>query len=272
MKSLGLRFLGIAIFSALLFGWSARLCLAQGIGVEPTKPEVTPSPRFGIEFGIGQDEQHGSFLCPCGDEFSGGTGRGFSGSAFFELPIGLDFFAGLSAGFDQKHTTTSRPENEIVIVESGSGNLDTAILPINRTGTVTLSLVRFEPFIQYQILRSNFFVQVGAGVSVVTSSNLLQTRAMTSSSITLPDGSQINNLTFANGNRSENIQDGAIDGINTLEFSALLSAGYTFVFAKSFLAPMVTYDYPFSNIGSQNSSDWKISSLYASLALGFVLD
>src|SRR5665213_1591735 len=254
ITSRGLRFgsgFAVVIFSLATF---ASTCFGQSL--------------VGFEFGVGQNTQQGTFMCDCGAAFNGGKGMGWDGSAFFELPFAPDLFAGIKAGIDRKNTSiTTGPENEAGFVETNTGQIDTVVLPMNLTGTLTMSLLSLQPFIQYQVLHSDFFVQVGARISDLTSSNFTQTREMTSNSITFSDGTTISPLVFTNGTHKEEVQYGPLPSATRLLFSGILSAGYNFVSGRMSLAPMVTYDYPFSS--PQGGGAWKIASLYGSLAVGF---
>ena len=238
----------------------------NSIGVPPSVVNH-PLPSFGFEFGVGQNSQQGSFY----SGFTGGTGSGWSGSLFFELPITNDFDIGLKAGYDRKNITSSFSENESGTIVTNS-QVDTSVqIPVNRAGMVTASFIRFEPFVQYQILHSNFFVQLGMGISSITSSNISQTKTIANNSITLPNGTTINNLDFTNGSNAESVQNGEIPGESGLRGSGIVTAGYNIIIGKSSLLPMLTYEYPFSNIGSENSSNWRISTIYGSIAMKFNL-
>ncbi len=246
--------------------------LAQNsVGVPPLFIEH-PQPAFGFEFGVGQNTQLGTMTCACGSSFSGGKGTGWSGSGFFELPVAQDFLAGIKVGFVRENTSSTVPENDVVVVvQPNSNQFDTVALQDNRVASVTLSFLRFAPYIQYQILHSDFFVQVGAGISVLLSSNITQTRQLPSNSVAAVGGQTYNNITFPNGTTSETIQSGSFGDIANPQFSGLLSAGYNFHFGIVSVAPMVKYDYPFSTNTSPNGNNWKTTSLYGSIAMKFNL-
>jgi len=238
------------------------------IGVLTTS--VQAQSAIGIEFGTGRHTQLGSFSCDCGSTFTDGTGKGLSGSLFVENAFGRDYFVGIKAGLDQKKLSTLSLVDEIVIVNpGGTSKLDTLSLLVSRVGAVTTAYVRFEPFFQYQILHSDFFLQIGAGISVLTSSHFTQTRELVSNSAMLKDGTAVDNLTFTNGAQSETIEDEDVQNANQLRFSGLLSAGYNLGFWGIALVPNVTYDYPLNSV--QTDKDWKISSLYGSVALKYIL-
>jgi hypothetical protein len=251
---------GTAIILLLLT--CALPCFAQtSVGVPPLIKN-SPRPSIGFEFGVGQNSQSGS------TSFTDGKGIGWSGSAFLELPVGNDFNIGLKAGYDRENTSTTTPENEdVVIVGSKNNPPEAANISDNRIADFNISFFRFAPFIQYQVLHSDLFIQVGAGISVLLINQLAQTREMTNSTITLPNGTTMNNVTFANGTTSETIQGGSIGGITSPQFSGLLSAGYIFRFGMVCIAPMVNYDYPFSTNSSPNGNNWKISTISGSVAL-----
>jgi hypothetical protein len=259
---------GMVVFSLLSY---ALPSLAQtSVGVPPLVIDH-PQPSFGFEFGVGQNTQLGTMTCDCGSSFTGGKGTGWSGSAFYELPVAQDFFAGIKVGFVRENTSITVPSNDIVVVGlPNSSQLDTTAVQDNRVASVTLSFLRFAPYIQYQILHSGFFVQVGAGISVLLSSNFTQTRQLTGNSVTF-NGQTYNNLTFLNGTTSETIQSGSFGSIANPQFSGLLSAGYNFRFGIVSVAPMVNYDYPFSTNNSPNETNWKISTISGSIGMKFNL-
>jgi hypothetical protein len=231
------------------------------VGVPPLIGEH-PQPAFGFEVGVGQNSQSGTMECDCGTTFTGGSGTGWSSSAFYELPIGNDFNVGIKAGFNRENTSTITPSTEVVVARLSGSSQDTT-LPIqgSRTGSVTLTILQFEPFAQYQILNSNFFLQVGAGISVLLRNDFTQTRQLSSNSP----------YSFTNGTKSEAIQGGNIGGITSPQFSGLLSAGYNFRFGTISIAPMVNYDYPFSTNSSAGGNNWKISTVSGLIAMKFNL-
>jgi hypothetical protein len=249
----------------LLLSYSLPSFAQTSIGVPPLTIQH-PQPSIGFEFGVGQNSQSGT------SSFSSGKGTGWSGAAFFELPIGNDFNVGVKAGYARENTSTTTPGNEIVVVENPNNyQTETVNASVNRIAIFNISFFHFDPFIQYQILHSDFFIQVGAGISDLTSSQLSQMRTMASNSITLSDGTTINNPTFTNGARSETIQNGSISDIVNPQTSGLLSAGYNFRFGIISIAPMVNYDYPFSTNSSSNGNNWKISTISGSIAMKFNL-
>jgi hypothetical protein len=243
----------------------------NSIGVPPLVVDH-PQPSLGFEFGVGQNTQLGTMTCECGSSFTGGKGTGWSGSAFYELPVAQDFFAGIKVGFVRENTSVTASSNdEVVVVEPNRNQLDTAAVQDNRVESVTLSFLRFAPYIQYQILHSGFFVQVGAGISVLLSSTFIQTRQLPSNSAVTLNGQTYSNLTFANGTTSETIQSGSFGAIANPQFSGLLSAGYNVRFGTVSVAPIVNYDFPFSTNNSANGNNWKISTISGSIAMKFNL-
>jgi hypothetical protein len=254
-----------AVIVLLLLSYTLPSFAQPSVGVRPLTIEH-PQPSFGFELGVGQNSLSGT------SSFSGGKGTGWSGSTFFELPIGNDFNVGLNAGYDRENTSTTTPENEnIVVVIPNNNQAETANVSDNRIAVFNISFFHFDPFIQYQVLHSDFFIQVGAGISVLSSNQLTQTRELTNRTITLANGTTTNNVTFANGTTSETIQDGSIAGITNPQFSGLLSAGYNFRFGMVSIAPMINYDYPFTTNTSPNGNNWKISTISSSIAMKFNL-
>ncbi len=256
------RFITQCIVALLFMTVCDNLSVAQNsIGVPPLG-DHHPVPSFGFEFGVGQNSRSGTMVCVCGSAFSGGKGTGLSGSAFFELPAGNDLNIGLKTGYVRENTLTTTPTNEIVVVHHSGAPQDTALLlQESTTGALLLTFLQFEPFVQYRLFKSNFFVQVGAGISVLLSNDLTETRQLPITSSYL----------FGNGTNSETIQGGHVAEITNPQFSGLLSAGYNFRFGIATIAPIVTYNYPFSTGSNQNGNDWKISTIYGSLALKFNL-
>ncbi len=238
----------------------------NSIGVSPLGVNH-PLPSFGFEFGVGQNSQSGTYF----KNYTGGTGTGWSGSLFLELPITNDVDIGLKAGYERKNITSSFTENESGTIVTNS-QVDTSVqIPVNSAGMVTASFIHLEPLVQYQILHSNFFVQLGMGISSIASSNRSQTKTIANNSITLSNGTTINNLDFTNGSNAESVQNREIPGESGLRGSGIVTAGYNIIWENPAFYQMLTYEYPFSNIGSENSSNWRISTIYGSIAMKFNL-
>jgi hypothetical protein len=112
-------------------------------------------------------------------------------------------------------------------------------LNVNRMGILTMTLLRFAPYIQYQLFGSAFFLQLGTGISYVLSNNFTQTHYIVNNNVTLPDGTTIPNLTFTNGTRTETINSGSVSSIQSVLFSGIVSAGYGFSIGDFVFSPRV---------------------------------
>src|SRR5205823_6565818 len=61
-----------------------------------------PPPMAGIQVGLGEHTQQGTFTADCGCTFESGTGSGFLGMALFELPLDYEWAVGIMIGPDFK--------------------------------------------------------------------------------------------------------------------------------------------------------------------------
>jgi hypothetical protein len=268
-KTPSLRFITGCTVVLLLLGGYALPGFAQ-TGSPPISGSAN-SAYFGLEVGYGLHTEEGSFVCNCGNVFEDGEGKGFIASAFYEMELSRNFSAGLKVGFDFKNTTSTSTLFDTVIVQPGGSksNPDTAAMSVQRTGVLNFTLLRFAPYLQYQVLNTELFVQIGTGISYVMSNKLTQSRSLIGDSVNLADGSTIHNLTFTNGTRSEAFEEAAIPNVPSILFSAIVSAGFGFGFGDFVISPIVTYDLPLSNY--QTNYNMKISSLYGSVGLKFKL-
>ncbi len=230
--------------------------------------------KFGIEAGNGWHKQLGEFSGPCGCALEeGATGSGFVGSLLVELPSVSSFTFGLKAGIDYKNATGSRQQAESVVIINPS-TIDTgyvlAGIPIAEVGTYKLTYLFAAPYVQYRIISEGAFIQIGPSLSILAASHFVQTREMPAT--VSVQGQTIYNPRFGNsGTSSEVVEDGAIPNVSSLRVSALLSTGWNIPLWGITLAPMVTYDLPLTTVRDQNASGWKVSSLYATVALKFGL-
>jgi hypothetical protein len=214
----------ILIGSFLFWGLCIALTAsAQDGGVGSVKLTPLPGPSIGIEGGLAQYIQNATIVCTCGTSFSGNKGNELSGSIFSDLPISQNFDIGIKVGLD--HVNTALNAND---------------------ASVKLTLLKFEPYIQYQILRSPFFVQSGLGISNVISNSITQTLLQGQS------------------------QSCSIVNIKYWLFSGLVSLGYNFDISSFTIAPIVTYDFPII-INQGNLYNWGFTSFKYALGVKYTL-
>jgi|SRR5665213_2334941 len=236
-------------------------------------PGATP-PLVGVEIGFGQHAEQGNLHCDCGADFQSGTGTGLLGSLLFELPLDYEWAIGIKTSIDFKNLTTNENLNQtVIVVQQNSTIYDTVPMYVQRIGKITATYLSFAPYAQYQFFRMGPFVQAGVDVGFLVGNNLRQDRSLLTTSVTLPDGTTVNNLTFTNGTETENIQSAPNTNVNTLRLGLLLSAGYNIqVSDRSVFSPLLTYDFPITTTGNTEISNWKIGSLYATAEIKFRLD
>jgi hypothetical protein len=245
-----------------------------------------PPPMIGVELGIGTHIQDGTFQAICKCQFDGGSGNGFIGGLLFELPISYEWTFGIGLKFDFKSfTTTANVQDTATITNSVTNDVASGSSTYERDGSVKETFLVVAPFVRYEFFRNGPFLQVAPGISILLSSNFTHTRLLNSSTLVLTtkgsngDSSFTEtNVRFENGTRSETLESGKIINAATTRISALLTAGWDIpVGDNSVIAPMITYDLPFTtvrpnSVGSSGADNWKITSYYFSVGLKYKLD
>jgi hypothetical protein len=239
-----------------------------------------PPPMAGIQVGIGQHAQQGTFQGNCDCTFENGTGAGFLGMGLFELPLDYEWAVGIMIGPDFKKFSTTTVVSEVGVVNYIKNNQNvvdsTSFLKLDRTSNVKTTYLAFLPYVQYQFFRMGPFLQGGLNVGYLMSSNYTQTRDLIDDKLTLPgpNGATVENLRFSNGTKSETLQnEDPIAGVNKIRLAVVISAGYNLaVSERSVFSPLLSYDFPLTTIRNEKAANWKIGSLYASAVLKFKLD
>ncbi|MFI5263388.1 MAG: outer membrane beta-barrel protein [Candidatus Kapaibacterium sp.] len=243
-----------------------------------------PPPMIGVELGLGQHTQNGTFQAICQCQFSNASGNGFLAGLLFELPVSYEWTIGLGVKFDFKgYTATTNVLETATVTFSSPTNpndsVSTGGLGIERDAKIRETFLVLAPFLRYEFARNGPFVQAGPGISFLLSSNFTHTRILSSSTITLSDGTTISNVRFDNGTRQEEIENGKIPNVASLRLSALATVGWNILVSdNAVLAPMVTFDIPFTTVrpntapGPSGADNWKITSLYFSAGLKYKLD
>jgi hypothetical protein len=263
----------LAMAAMLCFGLFATNANAQIISHGDLFGPGAPPPQFGVELGLASHHQAGTYLAACDCEFVGGTGTGFIGNIFFELPLNYEWVIGLKAGINFMNTSsrTSIREQAFILYQGGSDSEGT--VTFDRVGDIKTTYLTFTPFVKYQFFRLGPFVQAGLGVGLLMSNHFTHHRELTSSTATLDNGSVVNNLRFANGTMEETLEDGPITDVKSLRLGLQIGAGYDIsVNDHAVIAPTFTYDLPLSTVRDTRSTGWKISSLYGTIALKYKLD
>jgi hypothetical protein len=254
--------------------WPGQKANAQILSSGDLFGPGAPPPIVGIEVGVGEHQQQGTFDCDCGASFGVGSGSGFLGSLVFELPIDYSWAIGIKGGIDFKNITGTIGVIDTAIINDVANQNDTIdALSLNRVAYVKTTYLNFSPYVQYQFFRMGPFVQAGLEVGLLLANQFKQTRQLTGTTATV--GGQIfNDLRFTNGTLEETVPNTAIDdNVNKLRLGVVLSAGYNIpVSEKSILSPLLTYDFPLTTIRDLGANGWKIGSLYATVILKFRLD
>ncbi len=242
------------------------------MGISSISRAQSLSPSVGFFGGYGWHTEQGWFNADCGCTFEGGTGKGFVGGAFFELPITRGFSLGLQAGVDFKNFANMVHAVDNVVVQGANSGIDTQYgFSIDRINSAKMTYLMFNPYIQYEFFSGGPFAQVGPGASLLLSSRYTLTRHIVNP--TPPPGFGLTGpLRFASsGTSDETVQDSEIRGANTLRLSAIASVGWNIPVWGFTIAPMITYDFPLTTISDQNASGWKVASFYGSIAIKFGL-
>jgi hypothetical protein len=276
------RIIGLALVMLMLAPQLRAQILSRGDLFGPG----APPPMIGVELGLGSHMQNGTFQAICKCEFDGGSGNGFLGGLLFELPVSYEWTFGLGLKFDFKsYSSTADVVDTATVTNNSLGQVASGFANIQRDGSIKETFLVISPFVRYEFFRNGPFVQVGPGISVLLSSNFTHTRILNSSTIVLTTkGSNgdstftITNARFQNGTLTETLESGKIVNANTTRISAIITGGWDIpVGDNSVIAPMITYDLPFTLVranssGASGAADWKISSLYFSIGLKYKLD
>ena len=265
--SYSVQFRSLAI-AALICSF-ASLASAQSedhdVGISSVRAQHGIS--LGFEFGYGADYQQGSF--PSSGFFDGlfdnGKGSGLMGAIFFEMPVSRSFSVGLRAGINSESTSQTQQKSESAIVVDPDTIMNVLV---NQTADVDVSYLSISPQIYFRPFETGLFLSVSPALSILLSSRYSQTQNFPST--TTIEGIP-HNLRFSNGAGTETLQYGQLPDANSIRFSALFSLGYDLPVGNVTIAPIVTYDYPFTTVRNTNENNWKIASLYGSLGLKFKL-
>ena len=204
----------------------------------------TRAQSLGIELGVGQHLQSGSFRAPCGCTFTQGVGNGFSGGLLYDLFSFGGLAIGARGGIDFKQIRSSHYWPPVTPTLTDNATLSTTYFNL-------------APYVRFTIPGTGAFVQAAAGESFLTASHFYQHRV------------KIDGTTWMNGSSDSTLEDGPFGEINSKLFSATASVGYIFPLAQFSLAPMISYNIPISDIKTYqsafNASAWRIESWYGSV-------
>lgn len=253
----------VILFVGLLFAGSSAQAQLLSRG-DLFGPGALP-PMLSIEGGFGMHSEQGSYQAECDCEFKDQRGNGFLGNIMYELPLDYTWVIGVKGGIDfKKNKGSVLLREEAVIRDEANGDslyLDTRTF--DRVGEISANYIGFSPFIKYQFARIGPFIQAGPIFQFLVGSHYLHKRVLYSAS----------GITFSNGSNEETLVDGPIEGAKSFRFAAQITAGYDVeISEQSLLAPMVTFEIPFTTIRDDLASNWKIQSLFASVAVKFRMD
>lgn len=231
-------------------------------------------PMFSIEAGFGQHVQGGSFDCDCGATFSGQSANGFLANLMYELPLDYTWVLGLKGGIDFKGLkgSTLKQEDIVVTFADRQDSLTVRNATLDRTDVVDLTYVGFSPFLKYQFSRVGPYVQLGPNIQFLVSSHILHRRELLAPFTIEREGQQIP-IKFNNGERFEILQDEELTTANGTRISLQVTGGWDFELSEhSLISPMITYELPFTTVRDDLADNWKITSLYGSVAIKFRMD
>ncbi len=269
-----------AIVVAVIVVFSATSSNAQILSRGDLFGPGAPPPMIGVELGLGSHQQQGTYQAICHCQFEGGSATGFLGGLLFELPLNYEWTIGLGAKFDFKglNNTTLVGDTATLLLPQQGDSVARGTVFLQRTGTVRETFLTLAPFVRYEFYRNGPFVQAGPSIGFLLSSNFKHVRELLGSTITLVDNAgnsaKYNNIHFANGTNTEELENHKIDNVKTLRLGLLLTVGYDIpVGDNSVIAPMLTYDLPLTTVRDNIlSKDWKISTIFFSVGLKYKLD
>jgi hypothetical protein len=263
--------LGLAFMMAMLSAPLQAQILSRGDLFGPG----APPPMIGVELGLGLHTQEGQFQADCGCTFPSGSGNGFLGGLLFELPVSYQWTFGLGLKFDLKgYKTSVFVTDTATIYYTANDSVSRGNIDFQRNGTVKETFFTLAPFVRYDFFRNGPFIQAGPGIGFVLTNHFTHTRDLLTSTVTLQDNTQISNVSFENGTRSQVLQDGKIDNALGTRISAILTAGWNIpVGDNAVIAPMFTYDLPFTKVRDDIlAQGWKIQSMFFTVGLKYKLE
>lgn len=194
------------------------------------------------------------FCCTECGTFSDGTGSGYSGEVFAEMPVKFlpELSFTLALGFSQRGGNFGEATTDNLPVQDPNTG---AYVPLVRDHAYTAGLMYGDlvPGVKYQPL-TDIPIYVGAGISIdfPFSSAAKYTQ---SESIRSPQGV----LYPETNTQSRVVGEGVINDVG-MSFAARGSLGYRIALNPSLdLAPEVTYVYPLTNV--ESAFQWRVTSL-----------
>lgn len=221
--------------------------------------------RFGVVFGFNNNFQNGSMgvACDC-PLFSGGRGTSFTIGI-----LGEDHFqntklrAGFELLFDNRSFSKSYVQNESVSLKlQSSGREEQTSIQFRSTADFSMNMVTFLPYFKWQPVRF-WWLRAAPSIGIVLSSNILHTKELTQTEVTLSDGTPVSlriDSLRVNGNnqRIENnrviIEDGSYPNLNGFQVAVALATGFDIRMSrKTTISPMVQYLFPFTTVADLKS-------------------
>jgi hypothetical protein len=231
-------------------------------------------PMLSIEGGFGQHIQAGTYDAACNCTFDGQTGNGFLANIMYELPLDYTWIIGIKGGVDFKGLTGNEllPEQAVERYAYNGDSLALSNATFDRTAQVSATYLGIVPFVKYQFARLGPFVQLGPSIQFLVSSNFTHRRELLSGRFTDKDGNTYP-VTFNNGEQTEVLEEGEMTTANGMRLSLQITGGYDIEISDhSLLAPMITYELPFTTVRDDHANNWKINSLFGSIAIKFRMD
>ncbi len=269
------KFLSVLLLSGASFGMTSTAHAQIFSRGDLFGPGALP-PMFSIEAGFAQHVQGGTFDCDCGVTFEGQSANGFLANLMYELPLDYTWVIGLKGGIDFKGLKGSQLKNEDLVVTFADRGDSLTIregMSVERTDVVDLTYVGFAPFIKYQFARVGPYVQVGPNIQFLVGSHILHRRELISPFTVERDPGEFIPIKFNNGERFEILQDEELTTANGTRISLQITGGWDFELSeRSLISPMITYELPFTTVRDDLADNWKITSLYGSVAIKFRMD
>jgi len=231
-------------------------------------------PMLSIEAGFGQHLQAGTYDCECGARFEGQKGNGFLANLMYELPLDYSWVLGLKGGVDFKKINGSemKVEQGVYRFAYRDDSLSLENPSFDRTAEVNLTYLGVAPFVKYQFSRVGAFIQMAPHIQFLVSSHLLHRRELLTTRFKDEQGIE-HPIVFNNGEQFEVLEDYEVPNVKGMRLSLQLTAGYDLELSDhSLIAPMITYELPFTTVRDELANDWKINSLFGSVAIKFRMD
>lgn len=225
--------------------------------------------EIGILLGLGQNFQSGTSYVDCeGCEFEDGTKFGITFGAYYGYYVNESISFGIMGLYDDLGLSSSFIEIESV-TPINSNNLEIPV-QFRHNSEISLGYISAAPYVKWDVF-DFFSLQAGPSVSFNTSSNLKHEKVLLDRTVTLQNGEIVQIELQDYENYTATLQDGEYEGINSIRFALLASAGFDIHISKrADLGASLMYSIPFT-LADDKSDDFKIFSWRIMLKFSYAL-